>query len=109
MLNKEQNKLLLILFSTITGIIIANIVNIFLGEPSWQITRLIDVGLEQNFPTWFLSLLLAIAAFQAYSCSRHAQKNLKESFFWKILSAGLIAMSCDEVATIHDNLGSALN
>lgn len=90
-------------------IIASNIINIMLGEPSWQITRLIDLDAESNIPTWFSSVLLFIAAFFAYRCSLLAKTRQNGKTIWQILSLGLLAMSCDEVAAIHEHLGQTIN
>lgn len=90
-------------------IIASNIINILLGEPSWQITRLIDLDAEANIPTWFSSILLFIAAFFAYHCSLLAKTRQNGKTIWQVLSVGLLVMSCDEVATIHERLGFVIN
>lgn len=90
-------------------IIASNLINILLGEPSWQITRLIDLDTEANIPTWFSSILLFIAAFFAYHCSLLAKTRQNGKTIWQILSLGLLVMSCDEVATIHERLGFVIN
>ena len=90
----------------VTALILLNIIDELIGHPSWQIERLINVGLEGNFPTWFSSMLLAIAAFLAYRCAIIVKEGRS---LWGLLSLGLLFMSCDEVAQIHENLGNVLN
>ena len=89
-------------------IIFLNIVNILCGEPFWQITRLIDVGLEANIPTWFSSLMIAACAYFAWGCSREVKVDQAGKRMWRVLALGLLAMSCDETAMIHENIGKVL-
>jgi len=79
--------------------------------PSWHIRRLINVGFEGNIPTWFSSILLAIAAYWAYKCSLVSNINIKERHktVWKVLALLLILMSCDEIAQMHEHLGRVIN
>lgn len=88
------------------GIIFINIIGELIGNPSWQIQRLFNVGIESNLPTWFSSIILAIAACFAYKCSVLTKDGRKT---WRLLSLGLLFMSCDEVAMIHDNFGRVVN
>ncbi|MFH1460543.1 MAG: hypothetical protein ABIG64_09285 [Candidatus Omnitrophota bacterium] len=104
---KDQQKLIQILIYTTIVIVILNIINVLMGEPFWQITRLINVDTEGNFPTWFSSMMLAIAAFYAYNCFRASKNN--DGKIWKLLSISLVTMSCDEVAQIHEHLGNTIN
>ncbi len=89
-------------------LICLNVANLFLGQPSWQFTRLIHLGLESNLPTWFSSLMLAVAAFYAYRCSLREERRGAKTL-WMIFSFGFLAMSCDEVAMIHESLGGMIN
>ncbi|OGW78005.1 MAG: hypothetical protein A3C51_01660 [Omnitrophica bacterium RIFCSPHIGHO2_02_FULL_46_20] len=90
-------------------IIASNIINILLGEPSKSITRLIDMDTEANIPTWFSSILLFIAAFFAYRCSFLSKTHQNGKTIWQVLSLWLLVMSCDEVATIHEQVGFLIN
>lgn len=106
---KEQRVLFKTLVGITIGIIVLNIINVLLGNPSWQITRLIGVGFEGNFPTWFSSMLLVLAAFFAYKCSIAAKIKQNGKRMWQLLFLGLLGMSCDEVAQIHEHLGNTVN
>lgn len=86
-----------------------NIANTLLGEPSWQITRLIGLEQESNLTTWFSSMLLALAAFYAYLSSTQLKEDKVGQRMWQLLALGFLAMSCDEVAMIHENLGTTMN
>ena len=102
-------KLVKWLVITTIMIIVLNIINELLGRPSWNIDRFINVEHEANFPTWFSSILLAIAAFVAYHCSLAAKTRQAGQRLWQVMSLGLIAMSCDETAMIHEHVGAAIN
>ncbi len=102
-----NNTKLLKSLTIITSIIVMlNIIDELIGHPSWQIERLIGVGHEGNFPTWFSSMLLAIAAYFAYKCSVLAKEGRR---IWKLLGLGLLFMSCDETAQIHEHIGNTLH
>src|SRR3989338_1044170 len=105
----HEKRLIRILMIIIAGLILLNIINILLNKPSWQIDRFINVGEESNFPTWFSSMLLAIAGFFAYKCSLIIETQKKGKMIWQLLSIGLLGMSCDEVAMIHEHLGLFVN
>jgi hypothetical protein len=102
----EYNKMIRWLIIITAGIIFINITSELIGNPSWQIQRLFDVGRDSNIPTWFSSILLAIAAYFAYKCSTLTKVGKKT---WAFLSLGLLVMSCDEVAMMHENFGEIVN
>lgn len=93
-----------ILFIAALAIVFLNVLNVFLGEPSWQFTRLIDFDTESNFSTWFSSIILALAAFFAYQVSVIAGPE-RGRRIWQIAALVLLFMSCDEVAMIHEYIG----
>ena len=105
----SSNKLIKLLFVTTFALVLANIANELLGRPSWQINQLVNLSYEANIPTWFSSMLLAIAAFFGYKCSTFKNITLSEKRTWQLLALGLLGMSCDETATIHERLGDTLN
>lgn len=93
----------------IAGIlIICHLLNRVAGTPSWQLERLFELGLEANIPTWFSSVLWAIAAVAAFGCSQlvilKSDKNL-----WSLIALGLLTLSIDEVAQIHENIFRIIN
>ncbi len=94
MLTQKILKPIVIIIALIAS---ANIANLVLNQPSWQITRFINVDIESNFPTWFSSILLFIAAILAYEC--------KQTLF----SLFLLFMSCDEVAMIHEHASQVID
>lgn len=100
----EDPRITKILFIAALAILFLNVVNVFLGEPSWQITRLIDLDTESNFSTWFSGMILAIAAFFAYQVSVAAGPG-RGRRTWRVAAFVLLLMSCDEVAMIHENTG----
>lgn len=86
-------------------IIASNIINLTVGEWSWRFYRLMDTDGESNFPAWFSSFLLVLAAGLAYQCSLAAKDKQAEREGWQFLVFGLLYMSCDEVAMLHENIG----
>ena len=105
---KEWRLLSASLITLTLGIVLLNIVSALDLIPFWQIRRLIDVGEESNFTTWFSSIMLAIAAYFAYQCSVAAESKKDGKRMWQLLSLGLLGMSCDEVAMIHEHLGKVI-
>ena len=66
--------------------------------------RMFNLDLENNIPTWFSSLLWAIAALLSYTSFESAFEQ-KEKRAWGFLSLTFLFLSCDEVASLHENLG----
>ncbi len=78
-----------------------HILNLITGAPSWQLERLFDLDGESNLPTWFSSVLWLLASVMAYQCSELSAKgSVKRS--WFLVAAGLLFLSIDEVAMIHE-------
>jgi hypothetical protein len=105
----DEHRLIKILVWITIILIGLNVISELLGNPSWQIERLIKLDYESNFSTWFSSLLLLIAAFFAYKCSLVTDIKQRGQRMWQLFSLGLLGMSCDEVAMIHENLGKMIN
>lgn len=95
--------------SIVTLVLIGiHVVNLLAGGPSWQVERLFHLGLEGNLVTWFSSLLWALAALAAYQCFQASAEPL-ERRLWRWMSAGMLVLSIDEVAMIHESFGHALS
>ena len=66
---------------------------------------------EQNFPTWYSSTKLLLAALAAFGCWRketlEAGRNLR-SLVWLLVSALLVGLSLDETASVHEKLTAYL-
>lgn len=105
----NEKVLLRWLVAVVSVIILLNIISVTIGIPSWQITRLIAVGEESNFPTWFSSLLLAIAGVFAYKCALASNNERGNQIMWKLLSVVFWGMSCEEVAMVHEHIELGLN
>lgn len=80
-------------------------INVITGNSVWFIIRLFDLDQEANIPTWFSSLMLAVAAYFAYQCDVASKLQGFSSRIWLVLSWFFLALSCDEVAQIHENAG----
>lgn len=105
----DDNKLVKSLIIIVGILIILNIINQLIGEASWQFNRLIHLGFESNFSTWFSSMLWAIAAYAAYRCGVLSKaKNLPYKI-WNWTALFLLFLSCDEVAMMHENFGTFVN
>jgi len=62
-----------------------------------------DTNIEQSFATWFSTMLLAVLGVCLLWVSSVAQE-LKRS--WQILGILVLAISCDEVAGVHERVGT---
>lgn len=88
---------------------LANILNLIFGMPFWPITRLIDLGSDENLSAWFSSILLFIASLVGYDCWKVAKYKLLKNRNMILLFAFLLTfMSLDELARIHETIGDDL-
>lgn len=86
---------------------VSYLINYLVGEPYGLPTYQLDLNGEQNIPTWYssvkwfcLSVLFGIFAFRNLDTSRRKSWLL---FFFPLL---FLAFSLDEVAVLHEMLGS---
>lgn len=73
--------------------------------------KMFDMNHEHNTPTWYASILWALvaqAALAAFFLERRFEPNSKRTWLWLVIAATFLAASCDEVATIHEHVGSYL-
>ncbi|OGW86077.1 MAG: hypothetical protein A3A81_06175 [Omnitrophica bacterium RIFCSPLOWO2_01_FULL_45_10b] len=93
------------LLFAVTGLLaFCHVVGLFIGEYAWQWERLFGLDGESNIPTWFSSLLLASCAFVSFRCYEAAEK--RDRWIWFLATAGFLFLSCDEVAMLHETVGS---
>lgn len=73
---------------------------------SW-LAQAFDMNGEQNFPTWFSSIAWAGVGVFALLCFWIEGKlpKGKTRFYWLVIAAAFFAASCDDIATIHEQLG----
>jgi hypothetical protein len=103
LLNKRE---LQYLFAAIMFLVVANIVDLFFGQPFWGVTRFIFLGFDDNISAWYSSILLAISGLIAYECWVYASKNNIQGGLTLLFFAGLLFfMSADEVARVHEIIG----
>ena len=78
-----------------------------IGKLPWLLRQLFDVDQEDALPTWFSTTLLLIASLSLWLCARirHADPWV---LHWRLLSAGFLVLSIDEVAGFHETLNSLL-
>ena len=87
---------------------LANVVNQIVGKPYWGITRFIYLGYDNNLSAWYSSMLFVAGAFLAHECSVLARRNNVRGEGFLLFAMLLIFMSADEVAQIHEIVGSYL-
>lgn len=82
------------------------------GMVPWQFLReLFDLGGEGNVPTWFASVLWLLAAATAivgYLADKRLSPSGASANIWLFMSLTFLYASVDEVATIHEEVGSFL-
>ena len=92
------------------AIVLAYVIHTALGEPSWQLYQLLYLDGEANLVSWFGSFLWAVAALAAYDLAvRTGASDRGVGRTWRILTALLIFLSCDEVATLHERWSEMLS
>jgi len=84
-------------------LIAGHLINLFLGKPSYTFDRLFHLDHESNLPTWFSSVLWAIAAISAYYCSQLAEIKF-EKRIWGAMALVLLVLSISEVAMLHEQI-----
>jgi hypothetical protein len=71
--------------------------------------ELLDVGEEQSIPTWFESMMFMLCSILlAVVAVTKRQRGERYGLHWGVLSIIFLYLSLDEVATIHEALGAAL-
>ncbi|MCK4873795.1 MAG: hypothetical protein KAS72_13825 [Phycisphaerales bacterium] len=86
------------------------LIRIGIGSESWlRAVEIVYVGAERSIPTWFAALLLALAAFLLVIIAVEAQQaHEKYIVRWWGLSLIFLALSVDEIATLHERLGGLM-
>ncbi|MBI4357976.1 MAG: hypothetical protein HY584_01630, partial [Candidatus Omnitrophica bacterium] len=96
-------------FLRIAGILlVCHLLALTFFDWSWQWERLFSLDFENNLPTWFSSFLWLTAALFAYGCAQQIL-NVRRRLLWNVSALFFIFLSCDEVASIHEHVGSLLN
>ena len=72
-------------------------------RPTWfkQIFSSISLGTEENYAVWWSGICLFIAASLFYRVAS-AQPKFSESWRWIILSLSFLALSFDEIGSLHE-------
>ncbi len=74
-----------------------------------QMANTFNVVRDRSVPTWFSSLLLLVAALLAFTAHRlTTSEGRRTRWRWAGLAGGLLYMSIDETATIHELLNEPL-
>lgn len=77
------------------------------GKVLWV---MFDLGAEENVPTWWASMLWMAVAMASYACHVKDARGASTpgSRLWLLLAAIFTFASMDEVATIHEEVGTFL-
>ncbi len=103
----QRPGLLLALWIVVGVLVVMHGLSVLVGERSWQLTRAFNLDRESNVPTWFSSGLWALGAWAAWECARLSGR-ARARRLWTVAAVGLLLLSCDEVAMLHENLGNVL-
>lgn len=96
----------LVLLLTDLALAVAYLLDHALGQPFWISTRLLDLDGEGNIPAWYSSaqLLVLAAAFGLLAAARIARKAPGARGLLP-LPLLCLALSCDEIAQVHEWFG----
>jgi len=75
---------------------------------AWQ---MFDLGSECNLPTWYASILWFLAALAAVGCyavRAGSPLQRRHDKLWLLIAAAFLVASADEVASVHEEVGSYL-
>ena len=102
--------LVLVFFAVDLALVIAHVLDYLAGNPYWMLTIFLDLGRESNLPTWYSAVQwFTIAELLAI----FAQRNFRLAQFrsWLLLMLPLIflTLSIDEVAVVHERLGTKID
>src|SRR5213594_3691777 len=77
------------------------------GKVLWV---MFDLNAEANVPTWWASMLWMTVAAALYACHvKDAREgSTASSWLWLLVAALFVGASMDEVATIHEEMGTFL-
>lgn len=74
-----------------------------------NIIKWFDFNLENNVPTWFSVIILAFSAILLFIIYRHQKKQqVKNAFYWLVLSIIFIFLSIDESVQVHEEVARML-
>ncbi|MBV1876156.1 MAG: hypothetical protein KUG79_00810 [Pseudomonadales bacterium] len=73
----------------------------------WLVQQLFDLDEENNIPTWFSSFLLLNNACLLMVIGQSTRQAYKHH--WRLLAAGFVLLSLDEVAGIHESINTAID
>jgi hypothetical protein len=89
-----------LMFLSVTG----HALQFFFGRDRFiELVRLINLGGEQNLPTWYTSVILFMSALLlAYIAKRRHHRDRAYTRHWQFLALIFAYLSLDAVAVIHD-------
>lgn len=100
----HQQRLIKLLAGIAVGLVLLHVGGLVVGPWSWQAERTFRLSGEANVPTWASSLLWALAALAAVGCGQRSSVE-RHQRTWRLAALGLLFLSCDEVAMLHEELG----
>jgi hypothetical protein len=92
------------LLALIACVAVLNLINVMVDKPIWPLTRHIDMGSDTNMVAWFSSVLLALGGYTALQCVEKAKILSLKPWGFYLLSLFIFAMSCDEIARLHETI-----
>ena len=102
--------LILVFFAVDLALVIAHVLDYLAGNPHWMLTMFLDLGRENNLPTWYSSIQwFSVAVLLAIFVRANFRISHLNSWPLLMLPMIFLAFSLDEVATIHERLGNKLD
>ncbi|MEO1235449.1 MAG: hypothetical protein AAFX76_01535 [Planctomycetota bacterium] len=94
----------------LAGNIMAYLMRAYLADPPlYWLVRKFDFDAEWAFPAWYSSSLLTIAAVLAIGIYLGERSTARSGWRWCVAGVLLLAMSADETASVHENLGRVID
>jgi hypothetical protein len=102
--------LIAILFAADCTLALIPVLDFVIGRPFQRLSNLFNLGNEGTVPTWYSSMQWFCAGVMLVLFATHALRTrMRGSLFISALALGCIVFSIDEIAQIHERLGSVAN
>ncbi|WP_221032468.1 hypothetical protein [Actomonas aquatica] len=111
-LSLSRRKLLLTLWlivGVLVGIhVLLTVIHYRFTELPWLFRQIFDVDEEDSFPTWYsaMALLFTALTLAAHAWGQTDQAQNQGLIAWRVLAAGFLFLSIDEIAGMHETLNS---
>lgn len=98
-----------ILFAVDIALVLLDLGNLAIGQPSSKVTSFVSLGGESNLPTWYSSIQLFLIALLLALFAVHSDRRDRASWGLFVPAAIFAALSLDEVAQLHEWIGHKID